>query len=243
MSESEHSEQAEPLQEAAAVAPSDQEVAAVPGPEELQGLIPVLEALLFAAGEPLSLEEMQAAVPEEERPAVEAALRRLQGTYDDARGLQIVQVAGGFRMATRSAFDRYIRALFRQRNRHRLGRAALETLAIVAYRQPVTGPEISEIRGKDSSAVLKGLLEKRLLRITGRKRVVGKPFLYGTTRQFLIHFGLNSLEDLPEMTEFEEMISQRVALVEEIPLPDLPEMDEVETEPDSAGEVEVEGES
>jgi segregation and condensation protein B len=243
MNDTEHSEQSEPLQEAAAVAPSEHQAAAVPGTGEMEGLMPVLEALLFAAGEPLSLEEMQAAVPEEERTAVEPALRLLERAYDDARGLQILRVAGGYRMATRSAFDRYIRALFRQRNRHRLGRAALETLAIVAYRQPVTGPEISEIRGKDSSAVLKGLLEKRLLRITGRKRVVGKPFLYGTTRQFLMHFGLNSLDDLPEMTEFEEMIAQRVALVEEVPLPDLPEVDEMESESDGAERIEVEGES
>jgi segregation and condensation protein B len=242
MSETEHRE---PVtgQEANGVEPSAPEAATAPDTEAMEGLMPVLEALLFAAGEPLSLEEMQAAVPEDERPAVEGALTRLQGAYGDARGLQILQVAGGYRMATRSAFDRYIRALFRQRNRHRLGRAALETLAIVAYRQPVTGPEISEIRGKDSSAVLKGLLEKRLLRITGRKRVVGKPFLYGTTQQFLIHFGLNSLDDLPEMTEFEEMIAQRVALVEEVPLPELGEAGAVEAEPEGLGEVEVEGES
>lgn len=188
---------------------------------DAEALVPVLEALLFAAGDPVTLEEMQSAVPKEDRALVEPALQRLCSAYGDERGVQILPLAGGFRMVTRSSYDRYIRALLRQRNRRRLGRASLETLAIVAYRQPVTGPEISEIRGKDSAGVLKNLVDKRLLRITGRKRVVGKPFLYGTTREFLLHFGLNSLGDLPDMAEFEGMLQERMALMEEVPLPDL----------------------
>lgn len=186
---------------------------------DVDGLVPVLEALLFAAGDPVTLEEMQSAVPKEDRGRVEPALQRLCSAYSEDRGLQIVPLAGGYRMVTRSGYDRYIRALLRQRNRRRLGPASLETLAIVAYRQPVTGAEISEIRGKDSAGVMKGLLDKRLLRITGRKRVVGKPFLYGTTREFLLHFGLDSLDDLPDMAEFEEMLQERMVLMEEAPLP------------------------
>jgi len=193
---------------------------------DVDGLVPVLEALLFAAGDPVTLEEMQSAVPKEDKAQVEPALQRLRDTYDDDHGVQIVPLAGGYRMVTRSAYDRYIRALLRQRNRRRLGRASLETLAIVAYRQPVTGPEISEIRGKDSAGVLKNLLDKRLLRVTGRKKVVGKPFLYGTTREFLLHFGLNSLADLPDMAEFEDMLQERMAQMEEIPLPDQEESPE-----------------
>lgn len=198
--------------------------------------VPILEALLFAAGEPVTREEMEGALTDLDPEEVGGALDRLLSTYrEEGRGLQIVQVAGGYRMVTRSVFDRFIRALHRQRNRHRLGRAALETLAIVAYRQPITAPEICEIRGKDSSAVLKGLLDKRLLRVTGRKRVVGKPFLYGTTRQFLLHFGLNSLEDLPSMAEFESLLDAQIAaagLDEELPLgspegPLVPEQEEV----------------
>lgn len=172
-------------------------------------LLPALEALLFAAGDPLSLDELKMAVPEEDRPRVEDAMAALTATYEASpRGMQIVRVAGGYRMVTRPRFDRHLRALRRQRNRHRLGRAALETLAVIAYRQPITAPEIAEIRGKDPGGVLRTLLDKRLIRTQGRKRVVGRPFLYATTRDFLIHFGLDSLKDLPSMEEFSEMISE-----------------------------------
>ncbi len=201
-------------------------------PLDVDGLVPVLEALLFAAGDPVTLEEMQSAVPKEDKAQVEPALQRLCSAYGEDRGVQIVPLAGGYRMVTRTGYDRYIRALLRQRNRRRLGPASLETLAIVAYRQPVTGPEISEIRGKDSAGVMKGLLDKRLLRITGRKRVVGKPFLYGTTREFLLHFGLDSLDDLPDMAEFEGVLQERMALMEEVPLPGMEDVpDEVAGDP------------
>jgi segregation and condensation protein B len=100
----------------------------------------------------------------------------------------------------------WVRRFFQQRNRTRLSPAALETLAIVAYRQPVTGPEIQAIRGKDPGAALKGLLDKKLVRCLGRKKVVGSPLLYGTPREFLVHFGLNSLEDLPSIEDFDQFL-------------------------------------
>ena len=165
------------------------------------------EALLFAADSPLTLDEMRQALPETDRGAAEAGLARLLSRYaEEDRALQILAVAGGYRMTTRPAFDRVVRALYRNRQRLRLGRAALETLAISAYRQPITSPEIAEIRGKDPSAVLHTLLERSLVRTRGRKRVVGKPFLYGTTREFLEQFGRNSLEDLPSLEEFQAML-------------------------------------
>jgi len=176
------------------------------------------EALLFAADSPLSLDEMRQALPEAERGAAEAGLARLLSRYaEEDRALQILAVAGGYRMTTRPAFDRVVRALYRNRQRLRLGRAALETLAIVAYRQPITSPEIAEIRGKDPAGVLRTLLERSLVRTRGRKPVVGKPFLYGTTREFLEQFGLNSLEDLPSLEEFQAMLgdSQLVLPAEE----------------------------
>jgi segregation and condensation protein B len=149
------------------------------------------------------------ALPSSDRPLAEAALERLEERYRvEQRGLQIRRVAGGLRMTTRPEHDRVLRALYRQRNRHRLGRAALETLAVIAYRQPITAPEIGAIRGKDPIGVLKSLLDKRLIRTQGRKRVVGRPFLYATTREFLVHFGLDSLEDLPSMEEFNAMIAE-----------------------------------
>ena len=203
--------------------------APAPIPDEVEGLLPALEALLFAAGDPLSLEEMRSALPAEDRARAEAALECLEARYRHGdRGLQIVRVASGYRMTTRPEYERHLRALFRGRNRHRLGRAALETLAVIAYRQPITAPEIAEIRGKDPAGVLKTLMEKRLVRARGRKRVVGRPFLYGTTREFLIHFGLDSLKDLPSMEEFSAMVAEP-----ELPLDVEPELTS-HTEPPAA---------
>jgi len=116
----------------------------------------------------------------------------------------VEDVGGGVRLATRPEMGGWLRRFFEVSGGTKLTMASLETMAIVAYRQPVTGPEIQELRGVNSAGVLKTLLERRLIRITGRKEVVGKPFLYGTTKEFLVHFGLNSLKDLPPLEEFEE---------------------------------------
>jgi segregation and condensation protein B len=180
-----------------------------PDDAALDALVPALEALLFAAGDPLTLEELRSALPAEDRAGVGPALERLEAAYRrDGRGLQILRVAGGYRITTRPEYDRHLRALYRQRHRQRLGPAALETLAVVAYRQPVTGPEIAEIRGVDPQGVLQTLLERKLIRTVGRKRVVGRPFLYGTTKEFLVHFGLDSLDDLPRMEEFSALVGE-----------------------------------
>jgi segregation and condensation protein B len=114
------------------------------------------------------------------------------------------EAGGGFRLVTRPELNPYLRKFFDASRSNRLSMAALETLATVAYRQPITAPEIQEVRGKNSAGVLKTLLERHLIRISGRKDVVGKPFLYSTTRDFLLHFGLNALDDLPPLEEFEE---------------------------------------
>ena len=116
----------------------------------------------------------------------------------------VEDVAGGVRLATRPEVGSWLRRFFDVSSGTKLSMAALETLAIIAYRQPITAPEIQELRGVSAAGVLKTLLERRLVRITGRKEVVGKPFLYGTTKEFLVHFGLNSLKDLPPLEEFEE---------------------------------------
>lgn len=163
----------------------------------------IVEALVFAAEEPLTLEDLKDLFPKASGDTLQAALDDVMRRFEsDDRGLQILRVAGGYRMTTRSELGEWVRALFRSRNRRRLSSAALETLAIVAYRQPITTPEIQAIRGTDPVGVLQTLLEKRLLRVVGRKKVVGKPILYGTTQEFLTHFGLNSLTDLPTMEEF-----------------------------------------
>jgi segregation and condensation protein B len=131
-------------------------------------------------------------------------------TYDRKRGIMAEEVAGGVRLATRPEMVSYLRRFFDVTSGSKLSMASLETLAIIAYRQPITGPEIQELRSVSPSGVIKTLLEKRLVRIVGRKEVVGKPFLYGTTREFLVHFGLNTLKDLPPLEEFEETFGSMV---------------------------------
>jgi len=169
-------------------------------PDEIKA---VLEALIYVSEEPVKEEEILALLPQDFQEVVRRSLEELLLDYATGpRGLRIVRVAGGYRMQTRPEHDSWIRNLYRQRNRVRLSRAALETLAIVAYRQPVTSPEIQSIRGTHPMGVLQTLLERRLIRTLGRKKVVGKPILYGTTEEFLVHFGLNSLADLPSLEDF-----------------------------------------
>jgi len=163
----------------------------------------VLEALLYASPDPVGLDELKEAFGSERAADVDAALAVLLEEYAaEGRGLVIERVAGGYRIATRPELADILREFVRRRNRTRLSRSALETLAVVAYRQPVTAPEIESVRGVNPASILRSLLERRLVRIVGRKKVVGKPFLYGTTAEFLEHFGLNSLDDLPSIEEF-----------------------------------------
>lgn len=165
-----------------------------------------IEAVLFVSSEPVPRTRLLEMFDEEEREqaaeALEAVLSRYQG--GDGRGVFVEDVAGGVRLATRPEMVTWLRRFFDVSTGTKLSMAALETLAIIAYRQPITGPEIQELRSVNPAGVIKTLLERRLVRITGRKEVVGKPFLYGTTREFLVHFGLNSLRDLPPLEEFEE---------------------------------------
>jgi segregation and condensation protein B len=166
-----------------------------------------IEAILFVAAEPVPRQRLMEVFEEKRRAeageALEAVLRRYRCAED--RGIMAEEVGGGVRLVTRPELHPILRRFFAVTGRHRLSMAALETLAIVAYRQPVTGPEIQEMRGVHSSGVLKTLLERRLIRIAGRKAVVGKPFLYRTTREFLMRFGLSTLEDLPPLEEFEDV--------------------------------------
>lgn len=172
----------------------------LPDPGQLKAII---EALVFAAEEPLTVEDLDELFPGAGRDRLQESLDEVVRTWDSLeRGLQVIRVAGGYRMTTRPEHGEWVRALFRARNRRRLSGAALETLAIVAYRQPITTPEIQVLRGIDPAGVLQTLLDRRLLRVVGRKKVVGKPLLYGTTQEFLAHFGLNSLTDLPTLQEF-----------------------------------------
>lgn len=162
--------------------------------------IDVVEALLFASDTPVEAERIQEVLDLGSEAEARALFEDLKARYEvEERGLQIVEVGGGFRMVTRPEVAPWLVRLAKSRTRSRLSRSALETLAIVAYRQPVSRPEIDVVRGVNSDAVLESLLDRRLIRIAGRKDAPGRPFLYETTREFLVAFGLRDLSELPQV--------------------------------------------
>ena len=154
---------------------------------ELQAIV---EAMIFASPEPLTPKALIKLLDNEPKEDVLAALDGLKADYERPGGLQLVEVAGGFQIVTRPDLHEWVRRLFHERSTQKLSAQALETLAVIAYRQPITALEITEIRGVSASGVLNTLLERHLVKIVGRKQVVGRPFLYATTREFLIRFGL-----------------------------------------------------
>jgi segregation and condensation protein B len=171
----------------------------------------ILEALVFASPQPITARDIAKVLAGVERPRWHAALEELRLDYArDGRGLQLVEVAGGWQITTRPEYNDWVRELLDPKTPTRLSIQALETLAVIAYKQPVTLPEIIELRGVKSGGVLKTLLEKRLIRIVGRKEVVGRPMLYGTTKQFLLHFGLKDMAELPKIEEFAEVLGEEV---------------------------------
>lgn len=172
-------------------------------PLELKG---ALEAIIYAADEPATLDQIANAVGEE-KSVVRAALEEMIAGYaGEDRGMEIRGVAGGYRFYTKPQHHDVVRRFIKSlRPPLRLTMPALETLAVISYRQPVTGPEIQEIRGVNVSGVIKTLLEKRLIVMAGRKAVVGKPILYRTSKEFLMRFGLSDLDELPSLKEFEQL--------------------------------------
>ena len=169
-------------------------------------LKPIIEALIFASPEPLPEKVLLKLLEGEPKEDVEAALALLKQDYDRPGGLQLVEVAGGYQIVTRPELHEYVRRLFHERTSQKLSVQSLETLAVIAYRQPVTAPEISEIRGVNTSGVLNTLIGRKLVKVVGRKPVVGRPFMYGTTRDFLDKFGLNDLSDLPKVEDLADVL-------------------------------------
>jgi segregation and condensation protein B len=197
----------EPTDESAPRADADEVVPGLP-PETVRA---ILEALIFASPEPLTPREISRVLQSVSRDEWEQALAELRSDYArDSRGLQLVDVAGGYQITTRPELNDWVRDLLDPKTPTRLSIQALETLAVIAYKQPVTLPEVIELRGVKSGGVIKTLLEKRLIRILGRKDVVGRPMLYGTTRDFLLQFGLRDLDDLPKIEEFVEVLGEEV---------------------------------
>lgn len=170
-------------------------------------LKPVVEALIFASPEPLTVKAMARLLEEHTKEDIEAALAEVRETYLRSDGLQLVEVAGGYQIVTRPELYEWVRRLFKERTTSKLSVQALETLAVIAYKQPVTSGEIAEIRGVSATTgVLNTLLDRKLVKIVGRKQVVGRPFMYGTTREFLDKFGLKDLSDLPKVEDMSEAL-------------------------------------
>ncbi|MBI2619904.1 MAG: SMC-Scp complex subunit ScpB [Ignavibacteriales bacterium] len=178
----------------------------------------LIEALIFAAGEPLTVRQIKAIYEEqtavgEERRLEQAEIQQIIGDlnqeYQKAdKPYRIIAIAGGFQFATLKQYAEWIGRLSREQSRRKLSQSSLESLAIIAYKQPVSKPEIEAIRGVNCDYVLKTLLEKELVTIVGRAETVGRPLLYGTTREFLKHFGLNEITDLPRPREIEEILGE-----------------------------------
>ncbi len=169
----------------------------------------IIEALIFISLEPLTVEKIKEVLNDFPEAEIDSSLQELLQTYAaSAKGIQIIQTAGGYVFTTRPEFDSWVRRLLKIDKKSRLSSAALETLSIIAYHQPITLSEISTLRSVDSSYTLKTLLQKKLIKIVGRKNSPGKPLIYRTTERFLAYFGLNSLEDLPTEEEISKILGE-----------------------------------
>ena len=176
---------------------------------------PIIEALIYLAEEPVTVTSMIELLGEENEPAIRRSLCHLRGRYASSQhGIEIKEIADGYKMATKPEHHHWVRKFLKHQTPPiRLSLAALETLAVIAYKQPVTLPEIQEVRGVNAAAVMKTLVEKKLVTTGGRKNVVGRPILYKTTRDFLLQFGLKNLMELPSLDEYEELAQASLAEV------------------------------
>ena len=170
----------------------------------------VIEALLFASEQPLTLEKIKEVLGNFQTPEIRKLLEELGQEYEKSnRGIRIAQVAGGFQLITSPGLATFLKKLYKGRRVERLSKQALETLAIIAYKQPVDKLEIGSIRNVNIDGVVKSLIDKDLIRIAGRKKSPGRPFLFGTTRKFLEYFGLKSLEELPRVENFQAALATK----------------------------------
>jgi segregation and condensation protein B len=180
----------------------------IDGPHNIRSMaemIAIIEALIFVSEEPLSAKTM-ADVLKEDRGWIEMGLQGLEEEFNARNGgLHLREVAGGWQIATRPEHHEHVRAFLKSRPSAKLSLASLETLAVIAYKQPITVPEILEIRGVQSPSAIKTLLEKRLIKACGRKETIGRPMMYGTSKEFLLQFGLKDLSELPSIEDFEDL--------------------------------------
>lgn len=163
----------------------------------------IIESILFVSDKPVTVEQFKQVVEEISASDLENIIQLLKADYSQkVGGMTIAEIAGGYQMLSNPSYAGYIRSFYKTRTKEKLSRPSLETLAIVAYKQPVSRADIEIVRGVNSDGVMAHLLAKALVKIVGRKEVAGRPFLYGTTKEFLEYFGLKSLEDLPKLEEF-----------------------------------------
>ncbi len=168
----------------------------------------IIEALLFVADKPLSVNLLKE-ITDSNKKEIIFCLEKLEQEYKaDDRGIQLVKVAGGYQLATKAELASWIRRLYSSRQLRSLSQAAMETLAIVAYRQPIIRAEVEAVRGVDVSGILRMLLERKLIKMAGRKKIPGRPIMYGTTRDFLIYLGLDDLSGLPKLEELKDLLPQ-----------------------------------
>lgn len=174
----------------------------------IEELKPIIEALIFVSEEPLSIKQLTSLLEGESLEDIKAACDQMTEEFNARNsGLEMRLLAGGYRISTRPELNEYVRRYLKAQPTARLSLAALETLAVIAYKQPITIPEILEIRGKSSTSAIKTLLDRRLIVPRGHKQVVGRPMLYGTSKEFLIQFGLNDVSELPSLEDFEDLIT------------------------------------
>ncbi len=172
---------------------------------DMAEMMAIVEALIFVSEEPITIKTLSEVI-NEDRGWIEMALEGLSKEFNESRnGLMLREVAGGWQFATRPEHHEHVRAYLKSRPSARLSLAALETLAVIAYKQPITVPEILEIRGVQSSSAIKTLLDKRLIISKGRKETIGRPMMYGTSKEFLMQFGLKDLSELPSIEDFEDL--------------------------------------
>ncbi|HPA27899.1 MAG TPA: SMC-Scp complex subunit ScpB [Acidobacteriota bacterium] len=204
--------------------------------EDLEGAI---EAILLVTSEPVTVDNLVRTLGGQANPAeIAGILKDIERRYDETSlGISLRQTAGGYQFVTRAEHAVFVKNFLKEHNLRRLSQAAVETLAIIAYKQPLTAAEVSTIRNTESQQVIKGLLEKKLVKISGRKAVIGRPLLYSTTKEFLMHFSLNSLADLPSFEELEDVFDENIK--QETLFRDVRDDEQPATEPPATGEVEA----
>ncbi len=167
----------------------------------------IIESLLFASDTPLTINKLKEIIPDSDTKKIKKSIETLNENYEkSASSLKIIEVANGFQLVTREEYSAYIQQLFKGRSASKLTNPGLETLAIIAYEQPITKQRMEQVRGVNVDGVVKTLLERNLISIVGREKVPGNPLLYGTTNFFLEYFGIKSIKDLPKLKEIDELL-------------------------------------